>query len=139
MTACRSLNLGCALLSETRLHDRAVAGERSGFDNFVVPIDGQCLALLVDQELQESKDVLGIETRSRGGEPTRDVAVADDLDAVDLGHPVGVAALDIAPPLDGEIDHTRAGPHRGHHVSTDKPWRWPAGNERGRDYNVLFL
>src|SRR5215470_12578290 len=121
------------------MHDRAVAGERGGFDDLVVPVNGQRFTLFVDQELDESKDVLGVEARGCRGEPTRDVTIADDLDTVDLGHRIGTYALNIAAPFDGEVDYYRAGPHRRHHVFTDESWRRPAGNERGRDHNVLFL
>src|SRR6516225_8725179 len=116
MTESRSLGLSRALWSETRMHHRAVAGERGGFDDFVVPVDRQCFALFVDQEFQESKDVFGVEARCSRGEPSWDIAITDDLDAVDLGHRVSDYALDIAAALDGEIDHHRVRPHRGHHV-----------------------
>src|SRR5205823_4167090 len=105
MTSCRSLDLSRALWSKIRMYDRAVAGERGGFDDFVVPIHRHRFTLFVDQKLKESKNVLGVEARCRCRKPARDVAIADDLDAIDLGHRVGAHALDIAAAFDRQIDH----------------------------------
>src|SRR6516164_4391317 len=107
MTRCRPLELSRALWSETWMHDRAVACQRGCFDDFVVPIDHERLAFFVDQQFEEGKNILGVEARGRCGKPTRDVAIADDLDVIALGHRVGAHALDIAATFDGEIDHHR--------------------------------
>src|SRR5215469_13932509 len=82
MTGCRPFELGRALWPETWMHDRAVACQRGCFDDLVVPIDRQRFALFVDQQLEEGKNVLGVEARRGCGEPTRDVAIADDLHAI---------------------------------------------------------
>ena len=64
------------------MHHRAVARERRGLDDLVVPVDGEFLVFLVDQDFKEGQQVLGIERRGRGREPSRDIGEADDLDAV---------------------------------------------------------
>src|ERR1700722_12739645 len=69
---------------EVRMDHGAVAGENGRLDDGVVEVHRECLGLLVDQDFQECIEVPGIEARSGGGEPAG-IAVADDLDAVDLG------------------------------------------------------
>src|SRR5215472_17324884 len=126
MTGSRVLGLSGALWSETWMHHCAVACQCGCFDDIVVPIDRERFAFFVDQELEEGKNILGIEARGGRGEPTRDVGIADDFDAIALDHLVGAHALDIAAAFDGEIDHHRAGPHRGHHFFADEARRRPA-------------
>ena len=67
------------------MNDGPVAGERRGFDDLVVPVDVERLGLLVDEDLEEREEIAPIEARLRGGETTRHVVVADDLEAVDVG------------------------------------------------------
>src|SRR5205823_7409059 len=99
---------------EARMHDGAVPGQRRRLDDLVVPIDRERFARLVDEDLEEGVEILGIEARSGGGEPARHVAMADDFHAADLGHLAYFRQLAIAAALDREIDDHRARPHRAH-------------------------
>ena len=91
------------------MHDRAVAGERGGLDQFVVPVDRELFLFLVDHRLDEGKQILGVERGRRRRDAARHVEIADDLDAADFGDLAGPGAFDIAAALDREIDDHRAG------------------------------
>jgi hypothetical protein len=86
------------------MHDRAVARQRGGFHDVVVPIDRKRLGFLVDQYVEEREQILRIQARRRGCEPARNVAVADNLGAAGFGHRVSLDAFDIAAALDRKID-----------------------------------
>jgi hypothetical protein len=47
------------------MDDGAVAGERGRLDDLVIPVDGDRLGLLVDQDLEEGIEIAGIEARMR--------------------------------------------------------------------------
>src|SRR5690349_20808561 len=86
-----------ALGGKGRVHDGAIARERRRPHDLVVPFDVERLGLLVDQNFEEVIEVLGIETRGRGGNAARHVEMTDDLDASNLGDFAGLRALHIAP------------------------------------------
>src|SRR5215472_19017247 len=69
----------CALGREARMDDGTIAGQCRRLDNLVVPLDGERLRRLVDQDLQKGVEVLGVETRGRGRDPACHVEMADDL------------------------------------------------------------
>src|SRR5262245_64706248 len=85
-----------AFWREARMHHGTLAREHGGFDDLVVPFDGERLFLLVDQGLEEIIKVLGVEARGRGGDTARHIEVADDLDAVDVRHLAGLGKLAVA-------------------------------------------
>src|SRR5262249_60106626 len=91
---------GSGFRYEARVYDGAVAGERRGLDDLVVPVDVERLGLLVDEDLEEGEEIARVEARRGGGEPARHVVVADDLHAVDLGDTARLAALPVAAALD---------------------------------------
>src|SRR5262244_1177905 len=67
---------------ERRMDDLAVARQRRRLDDLVVPIDLQCLGLLVDERRQEREQVAGVERARIDGDAARQVEQADDADAV---------------------------------------------------------
>src|SRR5690242_2920759 len=89
---------------KARMHDGAVAGQRRRLDDLVVPIDRQRFRALVDEDLEEGIEILGIEARGGGGEPARHVAVADDLHAAGVDDLARLRQLAIAAALDREVD-----------------------------------
>src|ERR1700730_18701409 len=91
----------CGFRLKVRMDNGPVAGQRARFDYFVVPVHGQRLGLLVDQELDEIKQVAGIEARCGCGEPAWNVAIADDLDPVDVGHLIRLHPFRVPPHLAG--------------------------------------
>src|SRR6185295_8052695 len=104
---------------EARVHYGAVLGERGRLDDLVVPGNGKLLLLLVDQDIEEGDEVLGVEARGRRREAPRDIRVADDRDAIDMRDFARLHALDIAAALDREVDDHRTGLHRLHHLGRD--------------------
>src|SRR5947209_6256627 len=86
----------CGFRLKARMHDGAVAGQRRRLDDLVLPIDRERLAALVDEDLEEGVEILGIEARGGGGEPARHVAMAGDLHAVDVDHLARLRQLAIA-------------------------------------------
>src|SRR5262249_60507148 len=77
--------------------------------------------------------------RGRRGEAPRHVAITEDLDPACVHHVLRLGELAIAAALDREIDDHRARTHRGNHVFRDQPRCLPAGDQRRRDHDVLFL
>src|SRR5947209_77153 len=108
MTKSPDMSSGAAsgsLLLEDRIDELAVARQRGGLDEFVVPFDGERLRLLVDQRLDEREQVLRVQSRRARRETARHVEISEDTHAV-LGHD-GLATargLDIAAALHREID-----------------------------------
>src|SRR5262245_703889 len=66
-------SLGCALGRKTRVHNSAVAREHGRLDDLVVPGHRERLGVLVDHQVEERQEVLGIERGGGGGEPARHV------------------------------------------------------------------
>src|ERR1700731_4210349 len=64
---------------EARVGDGAVAGQGGGLDDFVVPLHGQCLCLLVHQDFEERIEILGVEARGRGRGAGPPVGVAGGI------------------------------------------------------------
>src|SRR6266542_4909366 len=83
-STCSERALGRALRLEARMDHCAVTGERGRLDDLVIPFDGE--RSLVDQDLEERIEVLGIEARGGGREPARHVEKPDDLDAARVDH-----------------------------------------------------
>ena len=121
------------------MHNLPAIGQHGRLDQFVVAIDREGLARLVDHRLQEGEEIPGIEQRGRRSDAAGDVEVADDLDVVggddDL---TWHGALDIAAALDCKVDDDRAGLHRGDHRRRHKLRRRPAGDQRGGDDDILL-
>src|SRR5665213_3952293 len=120
------------------MDDLAVAGEIGRLDQFVVPVDRDLLARLVDQRLDECIEVARVKRRSARRDTAGHIEIADDLDAVYLGDLAGPGALDVAAALDRQIDQHRARTHGGDHRRRHQAWRRPAGNERRGDDDVLL-
>ena len=108
-------------------------------DDVVVPVDLQRLLLLVDHEIEEGEQVLGVEARGVDRDLSREVELAGDLHAVGLDDPAGLGELAVAAALGGEVDDHGAGLHARHHVARDEAGRRPPWDERGGDDDVLVL
>ena len=108
---------------------RRVAGRGSGwtiwpslatsvpFDDLVVPVDLERLVLLVEEQLEEGVEVLGVEARRVDRHRRREVDGADDLDAVHLDRLAGHGRFAVAAALGREIDDHRIP------ASCSRPWR----------------
>src|ERR1700728_1545411 len=70
---------------EVRVDDSAVFRQCGCFHQLIVPVHDEGLVVLVDHGLDEGEQVASIEARGRGRDAARDIGVADDLDAIDLG------------------------------------------------------
>src|SRR5262249_42924783 len=71
---------------EVWMNDGAVARERGRFHDLVVPLDRKRFRVLIHQDFEEGKKVLGVEARSGRGDAARHVWMAPGLDAARLHH-----------------------------------------------------
>ena len=120
------------------MHEGPILGEQGCLDEFIVPLDRERLGFRVDQGLDESQKVFRIERRGRGGQPSGDIQMADDLDAIFCNDGLaGFRQFAVSATLDGKIDDNRAGAHRFDHGGRDKDRRRAAGNKGRRDDDIL--
>ena len=109
-----------------------------GGEDVVLEVDVQ-LALLGDQQPEQVLQVFRVELRGRDRHQARQVARADDFDAVLDDRLAGLRQLAVAAGLGGEVDDHRARLHAAHRVGGDQERRRAARDRGGGDDDVLFV
>src|SRR5436190_24146176 len=89
-------------------HHGAVLADQRRLDDLVVLRHREFAGLGIEREREEVDHIARVERRGVGRDPSRQVAEADDLDAVPGDDLVELRALDFAALLDREIDDDRA-------------------------------
>ena len=120
-----------------RPEHRAVAHHGHAALHRVLQVEGELAVLAGGDQLEQVDQVGAEQLRGLGGQPARQVGVAQDRHPVvgdDLG--VGDRAGDVAAVGRRHVDHDRAGLHRRHHGLGDQPRRRAPRDQRGGDDDV---
>ena len=120
------------------MHHRAIARQANTGDNFIFPIQGQCLFLFIEKRINEIEQIAREKLRRIARQAARHIIMRHQLHALMLGHFTGFGQFAITALLDRQIDQHRAGLHAFEHFLGDQFRRRTARNKRRADNNILL-
>ncbi len=119
------------------VHRLAIAREQHGGDDFVIGVEIEAAILGCDQR-QEGEEVLGKQGRGVCGQARGQVRKPGHFHAVHVHDLIRFGERAVAALANRHVDNDRARLHRFHHLLGDEDRRGAAGNQGGRDHNVLL-